>query len=208
MDFIYIFAPMENKKHEIIERATMVYMRNGIKSVTMDDLARELGISKKTIYKFFEDKNHLVRSIIKNKIEMEKVMCENCSFASINAIDEMIAVNKSVVENIGNINPSVFYDLQKYHADAWKLIDDHKWNYVLQMMKNNIKRGIDEGIYRSNLDIEIIGRQYVVATDTIMNPDIFPWPTFKIDELFEELMRFQLNGMVNENGRKILKEAI
>ncbi len=203
-----IFAIMEEKKAEIIERTTMVYMRNGIKSVTMDDLARELGISKKTIYKHFEDKDHLVCSIIENKIKMEKEMCNNCTTASENALEEMLAVSKSVVENIGNINPSVFYDLQKYHIDAWKIIDEHKWNFVLQMMIENIKRGIDENIYRSDLNFEIIGRQYVVATDMIMNHEIYPWPTFKIDELFEEVMRFQLNGMVNENGRKILNKAL
>lgn len=199
---------MEDKKLEIIERATSVYMRNGIKSVTMEDLARELGISKKTIYKYFEDKNHLVRSIIASKISFEKEMCQNCRDLSDNAIEEMIAVNKSVVENIGQINPSVFYDLQKYHIDAWKIIDDHKWNFVLDMMIENIKRGINEGIYRTDLNHEIIGRQYVVSTDMIMNPDIFPWPTFKIDSLFSEIMRFQLNGMANEKGRLILNKAL
>ncbi len=199
---------MEDKKLEIIERATSVYMRNGIKSVTMEDLARELGISKKTIYKYFEDKNHLVRSIIASKISFEKEMCQNCRDLSDNAIEEMIAVNKSVVENIGQINPSVFYDLQKYHIDAWKIIDDHKWNFVLDMMIENIKRGINEGIYRTDLNHEIIGRQYVVSTDMIMNPDIFPWPTFKIDSLFSEITRFQLNGMANEKGRLILNKAL
>ena len=174
----------------------------------MDDLARELGISKKTIYKYFDDKDHLVYSILENKIEMEKETCHGCTVNSENAVEEMIAVSKSVIENIGNINPSVFYDLQKYHIDAWKIINDHKWDYVLNMMMTNIKRGIEEKIYRSDINEEIIGRQYVVVTDMIMNPDIFPWPTFKIDELFDEVIRFQLNGMVNEAGRKILNKAL
>lgn len=202
------FAFMEGKKDEIIERTTMVYMRNGIKSVTMDDLARELGISKKTIYKYFDDKDHLVCTIIENKVKIDETMCKTCTVSSKDAIDEMLAVSRSVVEHIGNINPSVFYDLQKYHIDAWKIINDHKWNFVLRMMKKNIERGIEENIYRSDLNIEIIGRQYIVTTDMIMNPEIFPWPTFKIDELFEEVMRFQLNGMVNENGRTILNKTL
>ncbi len=199
---------MEDKKTEIIDRTSAVYMRNGIKSVTMDDLARELGISKKTIYKHFEDKDDLVFSIIKKKISEEKQMCQISRDQSSNAIEEMIAVNKSVVENIGQINPSVFYDLQKYHIDSWKIIDNHKWNFVLEMMINNINRGKNEGVYRDDINPEIIGRQYVVSTDMIMNPEIFPWPAFKVDNLFNEIMRFQLNGMVNEKGRIILNKAL
>tara|TARA_B110000285_G_scaffold79673_1_gene91982 strand:+ start:438 stop:1037 length:600 start_codon:yes stop_codon:yes gene_type:complete len=199
---------MDEKALEILERATQVYMKYGIKSVTMDDLAKELSISKKTIYKYFSDKPELIKAIIEMKVQMDQAVCTNSAQQSENAIEEMISISKFVIENIGSINPTVFYDLQKHYPEAWKVIESHKWGYVLNEITTNINRGISEGLYRENLNAKIIGKQYVVATDMIMNSNVYPWPEFKFEELFKEIMRFQLNGMVNDEGRKHLKEAI
>ena len=141
---------MDEKKLEILERASAVYMKFGIKSVTMDDLSRELGVSKKTIYKYFADKNDLVKLIIEMKVQMDQAVCINCSNQSENAIEDLINVSKFVIEHVGNVNPTVFYDLQKHYKDAWNIIEKHKWEFVLSMIKDNIERGIKEGIYREH----------------------------------------------------------
>jgi TetR/AcrR family transcriptional regulator, cholesterol catabolism regulator len=196
---------MDEKKLEIIERASVVYTKYGIKSITMDDLARELGMSKKTIYKYFEDKNDLVRSIIEMKSEMDKAICINCQQNSENAIDDLIKISELVVEHIGNVNPTVFYDLKKYHPDAWEVMVKHKWEFVFSMIQRNIERGIEEGVYRTDLNSEIISKLYVASTDAIMNVEIFPWPNFKFYEVFTELINFQIRGMANDKGRKYLQ---
>lgn len=199
---------MDEKKLEILERASAVYLKYGIKTVTMDDLARELGISKKTIYKFFNDKNDLIRSIIELKVEMEAAICMNCTQNSENAIDDLFKISKLVIEHFSNINPAVFYDLRKYHPDALKIIEKHKWEFVLTMFKENIERGIQENIYRNDLHPEIIARLYVSSSDAAMNANIFPWPEFKFQEVFTEMIHFQLYGMVNDEGHKYLKQKM
>lgn len=199
---------MDEKKLEIIERASMVYMKYGIKSVTMDDLARELGVSKKTIYKYFEDKNDLVRTIIELKTEMDKAICMNYKEHAENAIDDLVNMSKLVVEHMRNINPTVFYDLEKYHKDAWSIMEKHKWEFVHNMIIDNIKRGIEEGVYRPEITPEINAKLYVSSTDAIMNGGIFPWPEFKFEQVFTELIHFQLHGMVNDKGRKYLIKLI
>ncbi|MBL4861437.1 MAG: TetR/AcrR family transcriptional regulator [Crocinitomicaceae bacterium] len=199
---------MDEKRLEILERATSVYMKFGIKSVTMDDLARELGISKKTIYKYFDDKNDLVKSIIEMKVEMDRAVCINCQQQSENAIDGLINVSKFVVEHVGNVNPTVFYDLQKYYKEAWKIMEKHKWEFVLSMIRQNIERGIKEKIYRANLDVQIISRLYVASTDVIMNAEIFPWPEFKFQNLFTEMIQLHITGMANAEGIKYLKQKM
>tara|TARA_R110002072_G_scaffold266303_1_gene425168 strand:- start:15392 stop:15991 length:600 start_codon:yes stop_codon:yes gene_type:complete len=199
---------MEEKKLEILERAAAVYLKYGIKSVTMDDLARELGMSKKTIYKFFKDKNELIFEIISMKIEMEQAVCCSTTQQSDNAIDDMMSISKIVTENIGNINPAVFYDLQKYYPEAWAIIEKHKWSFVLDMITENIARGVKEGLYRKDINGLIVGKIYVIGIDMIMNPEVFPWPEFKFEDLFKEIIRFQMSGMVNEEGRKLLKCVI
>ncbi len=206
--FFYKFADMDEKRLEILERASAVYMKYGIKSVTMDDLARELGISKKTIYVHFKDKNELVRSIIQLKIEMDKAICINCVQQSENAIDDLIQTGRLVADHIGNVNPSVFYDLKKYHQDAWQLMENHKWDFVLTMIRDNIKRGIEEGIYRADIDIEVVARLYVGSTDLILGGDAFPWPEFTFERLFKEMVRLHIMGMANEKGTNYLNKKL
>lgn len=199
---------MDEKKLEILELASQVYMKCGVKSVTMDDLARELGISKKTIYQHFSDKNDLVKSIIELKTSMDQALCKNSSLHSENAIDDLINFSRIVVENVGNINPSVFFDLKKYHKDAMAILENHKYEFVLNMMKENISRGIAEGLYREDLDADIIARIYVNNTDLIMNSDAFPWPEFGFERLFMEIVRYHINGISNENGKKYFEKRL
>lgn len=199
---------MDEKRLEILERSSAVYMKFGIKSVTMDDLARELGMSKKTIYKYFEDKSDLVRSIVEMKMELERTMCIGTVQISENAIDNLIAISKLIVEQVGTMNPSVFFDLKKYHPDAWQFIDDHRTDFVMKMIINNVNQGISEGLFRKSLDAEIIGRLYVSSIDNIFNPDIFPWPQFTIQAVYSEMIRLHIKGLVNEDGLKYLTQKI
>ena len=183
-------------------------MKNGIRSVTMDDLAKELGISKKTIYKYFEDKDDLIYSIIELKVEMDRALCTNSSQQSENSIDDLINLSKLIIEHVGNVNPNVFYDLKKYHSDAWELMKKHKWEFVLSMIRNNINRGIKEKIYRDDINEEIVARLYVGSTDMIMSGEVFPWPKFKFEELFREMIQFHIMGMASEKGMKYFKKRL
>lgn len=195
---------MNEKQLEIMERASAVYMKFGVKSVTMDDLAREMGISKKTIYQYFTDKNHLVNSIIDMKLGMEQAICRNATHISKNAIEGFIEMSKLVVEHLKKINPVVFYDLKKYHPEAWNKMEEHQHIFVRSLIKQNVEQGIQEKLYRENLNPEIISRLYVHSTAIIINGTLFPWPEFKFQEVYAEMIEFQLHGLLNENGRNFL----
>ena len=199
---------MDEKKLEILERASVVYMKFGVKSVTMDDLARELGTSKKTIYKYFKDKQELVNEIISTKVQMDSALCLNCQQISENAIDDLINISQLVIEQLRNVNPTVFFDLQKYHPDAWAKIEEHKWKFVRTIIYQNIQRGINEGIYREDLNPDIIANLYVSTTDNIMNGSIFPWPTYKFQDVFSEMIQLYINGMANDKGKAYLKKRL
>jgi len=196
---------MDKKKLDIIERSSLIYLKYGIKSVTMDDLANHLGISKKTIYKYFEDKNDLIVTMIKRTLEFEEKMCFKIQGHTENALEALIQISRMVVERINNVNPALFFDLKKHHSEAWQILENHKWNFVLSAISKNIDRGIEEKYYRDDLNVEIIARLYVSTFDTIMNTDVYKWPEFQFQELFKEIMRFQFHGLVNENGKNYLK---
>jgi len=199
---------MDDKKIEILQKAAQVYMRYGIRSVTMDDLARELGISKKTIYIYFKDKDEIVQEIIRLKTQIDRMNCQLCGVEAKNAIDEMFSISQFVAEMIKNINPSVFYDLQKYHPEAWKILENHKWEFVYNQILNNIKRGVKEGLYRDNMNPELIARMHLAKTDMVFGGELFPIDQYNIEDVFIELFRFQIRGMANENGLKYLIERL
>lgn len=199
---------MDDKKLEILQKAAQVYMRYGIRSVTMDDLARELGISKKTIYLYFKDKDEIVQEIIRMKTQIDRMHCELCGSEAQNAIDEMFAISQFVAEMIKNVNPSVFYDLQKYHPEAWKILEEHKWEFVYNQILSNINRGVKEGLYRENMNPELIARMHLAKTDMVFGGELFPADQYNIEDVFIELFRFQIRGMASEKGLKYLIERL
>ena len=198
---------MNEKKLELIERASAVFMKFGIKSVTMDDLSRELGLSKKTFYKYFDDKNDLVYSIMDAKLNMDKAVCTESTASAENAIEAFVNISRVVIEHFSNINPTVFYDLKKHFPEAWKIMEQHKWEFVLNNIHTNILQGIQENLYRENLDPQIIARYYVASIDIIMDGDVYPWPEFKPDNIVAQIHRFQIRGMVSEKGMTYIKET-
>lgn len=179
-------------------------MQYGIKSITMDDLASKLGVSKKTIYKFFKDKNDLVMQIIQRETQEDVLICKACSINSENAIDELIKVNQHVLEShLMDIHPSVFYDMQKYHPEAWALMENHKGTFIRKEIEANVKRGIAEKIYRDNVSPEIVSLMYVASVDSVMNQDTLPFA-----KVYIEVSRFFLRGLVNSIGLEYLQKRL
>lgn len=195
---------MDSKKIEILEKATEIFLRYGIKSVTMDDMARELGISKKTLYNYFKDKNDLVVQIISIKTEYDRCQCMKVKTDAENAIDELFEINRYVSSMMKNIHPSVFYDLKKFHSQASELLHQHKWKFVKETFLENIVRGKREGLYREDMADEIVATIYVGATDLISGGEAFAHMEQTSDQIFYEIIRFHMFGLVNEKGRKYL----
>lgn len=194
-------------QERILLKGDELFRRFGIRSITMDDIAKQLGVSKKTIYQHYPDKDELVIAMTKLNIsrhfnEVEKC----CGPASINAIAEMFAVNNSVGEMIRSFNPIMFYDLQKYHPKAWLAFREFRNKYVLAKIVENVHRGIEEGYYRSDVDIEILSRMRIEQVDMTFNYDIYPPTEFQFHKVMEELTFHFLYGLVNQKGYELINQ--
>jgi AcrR family transcriptional regulator len=196
------------KRNEILTKAGELFMRYGIKSVSMDDLAREIGISKKTIYTFFKDKNILVETVVSSKMSSLECDCgelmKNCE----NAIQELFSFINMVSENMNNIHPSVFYDLQKYHSSAQNLIDRHENEYVLPIFVKNIERGRKEKLYREDFDSSIVAQIYVTVNDSIFKRAIKGQNDLTMKQIFAESLRFILFGMATFEGKEYIRKYL
>ena len=199
---------MDSQLLSILQQTAELFMKYGIKSVTMDDIARHLKMSKKTLYKYVKDKNDLVHKVMEAWITVEQMNCTAIIEGSENAIDELIEISKRVSNEVTRIHPSVHYDMEKYHADAWRAFDSHKNEFILNCIRKNLENGIEEGLYRDNLNAQIISKLYVEKIDMIFDAAIFPPNEFNFHDVHLEMVRYHIRGIASPKGLEYLKERL
>lgn len=199
---------MDDKSVQIMFGAAKLFMTYGMKSVSMDDIARELKVSKKTIYQYFEDKSTLISKIIEFKNEEEIKQVLELEKQSENAIDEIILITKLKSEHIKEMHPSIKYDLAKYYPEAWNLFQIHKKEMIFNHIKKNLKRGVEEELYRDSINATIIAKLFSEKIDMVIDNDIFPVSEFKFEEVYYEMMRYHLRGIASKKGVEYLQERI
>jgi AcrR family transcriptional regulator len=190
----------------IIQGGEDLFLTAGIKSVTMDDIAKHLGMSKKTIYQFFKDKNELVIELVKKKLqEDEDQMCSIISKSG-NVIEEMINMMKCSEEIFSRINPIVVHDMQKYHPDAWKQFQNFKSEVLIHTLEELLAKGIKQGYIRPDIDVKIIARMRVNLVELGFNTTIFPvaeFNTWKVQQQFNEHFNYRICTL---KGYKLLNQ--
>ena len=195
-------------KTSILRKAEMLFMRLGLKSISMDDVARELGISKKTLYQFFQSKEDLVLQTIQRhqctEAEDIKRICE----ASTDALKEMLDIARHVLVQFQQMSPSTVFDLKKYYPEAWRIVEQVQREHVYGILKANMERGIREGLYRNDFDTNIMARLYVGSVRWLLDEELFPHAQFHWAQLYREFIHYHLRGIVSQEGLKKLKTYI
>ncbi len=171
----------------------------------MDDIAKHLGMSKKTIYQHFKDKDELVLKLMQHKLEEQTHVINDCCDRADNAIHEQFFGITNLVEMMSRTNPTMFYDLQRFYPQAWAYFNEFKQKVVLQKIRDNISRGISEGLYRSDADAEILSRMRAEQILLFFNQAIFPSHLFSISKVYTELTLHFIYGICTEKGYALTK---
>jgi len=190
----------------IILGSEELFLSSGIKSVTMDDIARHLGMSKKTIYQFFKDKNELVIALVKRKLQEDEDQVSEIISKSGNVIEEMINMMKCSEEIFSRINPIVIYEMQKYHPEAWKHFQNFKSGVLVQTLEDLLNKGIKQGYIRPEIDVKILAKLRVNQVELGFNTSIFPVAEFnvwKVQQQFNEHFNY---GICTLKGYKLLNQ--
>lgn len=192
-------------KDYIINGADNLFCQYGFKSVTMDDIAKQLGVSKKTIYQHFKDKNELINILIRDRIVNQDLQMNKCIIESENAVQEVYFGMQDLDFFLETMNPILFYDLQKYHQEAWLNFMDFKEKEIGRKVMDNLKRGIREGLYRQELDVEIITKMRLGQVDMIFTQNRY-YDTKKnsLAQIMVEITRHFLYGICNNEGIKLI----
>jgi AcrR family transcriptional regulator len=193
-------------KERILEKATDLFMRYGIRSITMDEIAAQLGISKKTIYQFFTDKDEMVDGVVENHIRDNEQKCKGFHERSQDAVHEIIIAVSETEEMLKVMNPLILYDLEKHHPKSQKKLMNHFHRFMYVMVIENLQRGIVEGLYRPNLNQDIVAKHRLESAFMCFNQDVFPHGRYKISEVCRELALLFLFSVATEEGQKLIEK--
>ncbi len=195
-------------KSTIMGKAELLFMRFGLKSVSMDDITRELGISKKTLYQYFESKEDLIMQTIQRHQCAESEAIASIIRESKDALHEMLAIARHVIVQFQQMAPVTIYDLKKYYPEAWRMVEQVQREYIYNILLANMKRGVEEGLYRSDFNTDILARLYVGSTKLLLDEEFFPNKSYHWDRLYREFVQYHLRGIVSAQGLEKLQHYI
>lgn len=195
-------------KEKIIETANDMFLNLGFKSVTMDDLASEMGISKKTIYTHFKNKNKLVEATT------DHLFCEICDGIDAileeknDPIEELYAIKSFVMQHLKDEKTSPQYQLQKYYPEIHNSLKTKQFEVLQECIIENLNRGIEKGVFRETIDVETISRLYFIGVVGIKDHQMFPKLLFPIKQLMEDYLEYHVRGIATDKGLTILNHLI
>ncbi|MFN4973290.1 MAG: TetR/AcrR family transcriptional regulator [Bacteroidota bacterium] len=205
-DFIMSEQDVKNK---ILSESQQLFLRYGFKSITMDDISRELGISKKTLYQFFTDKNELVHQCVDHYLHNLNSMCNQITVVKdVDAIEVMLRIAEQVRQMIRQVNPSSLFDLKKYFKPAWDKLEADRRGFIKQLIKENLEHGIKKGLYRKDLDTEITANIYIHLTGLLTDPDNYEHHGMDIRTMQIEIIKYHLRSICTAKGQEMLEEKL
>lgn len=193
-------------QERILDTAFGLFRQYGTRSITMDDIANKMGISKKTLYAHFADKDDLVVNAISRELKMMQENCVTNRDKSADAIQELFLVMKTLEQLFRNMNPVVMLDLQKFHAKAYQVFQEYRNNYLHNTVQENLERGIKEGIYRADINVDIMTLFRVSSAMLCFQPEAFPVSGWDLSLVQRELLEHFLYGVASMKGYKLIEK--
>lgn len=194
---------MEHKER-IQAKADELFMRYGIRSVSMDDIATELGMSKKTLYQFFADKDELVDAVVYKELMVSQNNCLECNEHSSDAVEEIFHTMVHIAEQFRNMNPMVLYDLEKFHTRSFQKFLKHKNEFLVEVIRKNIERGIEEELFRPEINVDVMSKFRLESMMIAFNIIVFPPRKYNLVEVTQEIIEHYLYGLATMKGHKLI----
>ena len=191
-------------KERILVKSHELFNRYGIRSVSMDDIATQLGMSKKTLYQYYADKDELVNEVFNSVLDANRAQCRECTQKGENAIHEVFLSFDMVEEMLTNMNPALLFDMQKYHPTAFKKFQEFRNSFLFRLIKTNLERGIGEELYRPEIDIDLLSRYRVYSVLLSFDPEVFPNAKNQLVYVEQQVMEHFLFGIASAKGQKLI----
>ena len=178
--------------------------QTGVKHVTMDDLATQLGISKKTIYQYYKDKDALVSSVVEFELANHALLCNQSTQAADNAVHEIFLLMSVIQEMFNRMNPLALFEIEKYYPLAFDKIKKHKEDIIFSMISANLEKGITEGLYRKDVDITILSKYRLETSLIPFNIHVFHPSKFDLLKVNLQIIEHFVYGVATLEGHKLM----
>jgi AcrR family transcriptional regulator len=188
----------------ILNKARELMFQTGVKHVTMDDLATQLGISKKTIYQYFKDKDALVSSVVENDLAKHALICNQSMQIADNAVHEIFLLMTVLQELFSSMNPLTLFEIEKYYPLAFDKIKKHKDDFIFSMISANLEKGIAEGLYRKDVDVTILSRYRLETSLIPFNIHVFHPSKFDMLKVNLQIIEHFVYGVATLEGHKLM----
>lgn len=196
------------KQEQILTCAKDLFFKYGLRNVTMDDICRKLGMSKKTLYVLFKNKKEIVNAITEDFLKKYEADYEILIQNSENAIQELFLLMSNLKNVFEKIDFRLIQDMQRYFPEAWAMFEQHKKDFMYVKIRDNLIRGIKEELYRSDLKVEIIASLRLEEVQWSLTKEILFEDKFMIIEIHNEILIHYLYGITSSNGLKKIKKYI
>lgn len=191
---------MDERLQEIIIEAAKLFRQYGVRSVSMDDLARAMGISKKTLYQHVQNKSDLVDKILDYSFYREKAFMEECTQEHVNAIDALLEMSKLISEEMKLFTPAVSFDLQKYYPEIFRRHVEKSQKFAYDAVYKNLQMGIKQGLYRQDINPEVVATLYINKVEDMHDPDFYSKNNITFEMIFETMFENHVRGIANAKG--------
>ncbi|MEM0996556.1 MAG: TetR/AcrR family transcriptional regulator [Bacteroidota bacterium] len=191
-------------KERIITTAQHLFMYKGVRSVTMDDISRELGMSKKTLYQYFGNKAEIVEGVTDYHFHGERCLMEEIQRSATDPLDVMVQSLKAFAKSFRDIPTNMIHDVQKYYPKSWARFHSYKTEYVLPVMRKNLKAGVEAGLYRKDMDLELVAKLRLEQIEMVLDPIRFPPQSYDIGKVQIEQYALFLHGIVTMKGKQLI----
>lgn len=191
---------MEKSLVDILGRVRELFFKYGVRSVSIEDICRDLGMSKKKLYQHIGSKSKLVEKLLELERQSFEVIFDRNNFDGVDAIDVLITVSREVGERFWEVSPSLTFDLKKYYPEAYHKHIEERVEFIFEQIKLNIQKGIRDGVYRNDLSIELVARLYIRRLIDLHNPEFFPADNFSFQTIFDTMFDNFVRGIATEKG--------
>lgn len=193
-------------KIKILTGAAELFMRYGIRSVSMDNISNHLGMSKKTLYQYFKDKDEMVLSVTKAHIEKDQKELDEIGKSAKNSVEELVKLSTCLRENFRDMNPSLLFDLQKYHHEAWNVWLDYKNNFIKNQIERSLDQGKKEGYFREETNTNVMAIMRIETIQLAFDPMLFPKDQYELTEVQMQIFEHFVYGIFTDKGRKLYEK--
>ena len=193
-------------KERILMKAEELFMQFGIRSVSMDDIANNLGMSKKTLYQYYADKDELVDAVVDGHIREIQSDCLNCRKEAEDAVHEIFITMEKIMDEFNNMNPMLLYDLEKFHFRSYQRFKEHKDKFLGQMIRENIEWGIKEELYREDVNVDIMTKFRIESLLIPFNVVVFPPGKYNLATTSEQIIQHFVYGLATIKGHKLIQK--